>query len=86
MDSKGEALKILSADIIKQSEIQGLYEMRKRLEKEIAYSEYLAEKFEGDDHNQEIANFVQTRLQIVQGTYTHEPEYDEKFEKQWKRK
>ena len=33
MDCKGETLKILSADIIKQSEIQGLYEMRKRLEK-----------------------------------------------------
>lgn len=86
MDCKGETLKILSADIITKSEIQGLYEMRKRLEKEIAYSEYLAEKFEDDDHNQEIANYIQTHLQIVQGTYTHEPEYDEKFEKEWRKK
>ena len=86
MDGKGEALKILSSDIIKQSEIQGLYEMRKRLEKEIAYSEYLAEKLEFDDPNLQIANYIQTHLQIVQGTYTHEPEYDEKFEKQWRKR
>ena len=86
MDCKGETLKILSADIIKQSEIQGLYEMRKRLEKEIAYSEYLTEKLAFDDPNLQIANYIQTHLQIVQGTYTHEPEYDEKFEKEWRKR
>jgi len=86
VDCKGETLKILSADIIKQSEIQGLYEMRKRLEKEIAYSEYLTEKLAFDDPNLQIANYIQTHLQIVQGTYTHEPEYDEKFEKEWRKR
>ena len=86
MDCKGETLKILSADRIKQSEIQGLYEMRKRLEKEIAYSEYLTEKLAFDDPNLQIANYIQTHLQIVQGTYTHEPEYDEKFEKEWRKR
>ena len=66
------------------SELSRLREMERRLEKEIAYATWRG--VADNTTHEKISEYIENHLRIVEGSYTHEPEYVEEFEKIWSEK